>query len=419
MQGERDFEYAKGLGDFTTEARRTQSSGNNFLKKFILCALCASAVKNLLRQSRKVIPVLAWLIFSVLSQAAHADWKSDWEKVSAAAKKEGQLNLYVGRYGQAALLDEFRREFPEIKIVSVNGSGNQLATRIAAEARAGKTIADIYSGGPNSSYSVLYRGKMLDSIKSAFILPEVLDESKWYGGKHVFTDREGQFVFVYVALPGSRGLAFNANLVNPKEFQSYWDLTLPKWKGKITSQPVTETGLSANLQFYYYHPDLGPEFIKRAFGAMDVTFGDRRTITDWLAVGKYAICHGCRQVDKAQSQGLAVDDFDTANWKEGEPLSTGGGSISLIKGGPNPNAARLFINWFLSRKGQTAMQKSNDLYGEHPPNSRRIDIPKDMLPADSRLIEGRKYLDVSQPEFTDMTPVLKLAREIMRAREQK
>ena len=64
------------------------------------------------------------------------------------------------------------------------------------------------------------------------MLPEVLDESKWYGEKHTFTDREGQFIFVYVALPGSRGLSFNSSLVNPKEFKSYWDLTQPKWKGK-------------------------------------------------------------------------------------------------------------------------------------------------------------------------------------------
>jgi hypothetical protein len=65
------------------------------------------------------------------------------------------------------------------------------------------------------------------------------------------------------------------------------------------------------------------------------------------------------------------------------------------------------------------MQKSNDLYGELPPNSRRIDIPKEMLPAENRLVEGRKYLDVARHEFTDMTPVLKLAKEIIKAHEQK
>ena len=160
--------------------------------------------------------LLLSLIF--LTADLHADWSSDWKQTVAAAKKEGRLNLYVGRYGQAALLDEFNKDYPEIKVVSVNGTGDQLATRIAAEARAGKIIADIYSGGPNSSYSSLYRGKVLDSIKSAFILPEVRDESKWYGGKHIFTDSEDQFIFVYVALPGVRGLSYNPNLVNAKEF---------------------------------------------------------------------------------------------------------------------------------------------------------------------------------------------------------
>ena len=370
-------------------------------------------------KSSIAIHLLALLFVLAMKVEVKADWKLEWERVVEAAKKEGRLNLYVGRYGQAPLLEEFKREYPEIKIVTVNGTGDQLATRILAEARAGKVIADLYSGGPNSNFNFLYRAKILDSIKSAFILPEVIDESKWYGQKHTFTDREEQFIFIYVALPGTRGLSFNSNLVNPKEFNSYWELTSPKWKGKIVSQRPTETGLSAHLQFYYYHPDLGPEFIQRLFGAMEVSFGDRRTITDWLAVGKFAICHGCRQIEKAQSQGLTVDDFDTGQWKEGQPLSTGGGSISLMKGSPYPNAARVFINWFLSRKGQIAMQKSNDLYGELPPNSRRMDIPKDMLPPENRLVEGRKYLDVARPEFSDMTPVFKLAKEIMKAREQK
>jgi iron(III) transport system substrate-binding protein len=369
-------------------------------------------------KNRMAIKLLALLFAFMFNANLQADWKSDWEKTVEAARKEGRLNLYVGRYGQAPLLEEFSKEYPEIKIVSVNGTGDQIATRIAAEVRAGKTIADIYSGGPNSNYT-LYRGKILDSIKAAFILPEVTDESKWYGGKHIFTDPEGQSIFVYVALPGSRGLSYNTQLVNPGELKSYWDLTQSKWKAKIVSQRPTETGLSAHLQFYYYNPELGPEFIRRLFGTMDITFGERRTITDWLAAGKFAICHGCRQIEKAQSQGLPVDDFETGEWKEGQPLSTGGGSISFIKGGPHPNAAKVFINWFLSRKGQTAMQKSNDLYGELPPNSRRIDIPKDMLPPENRLVQGRKYLDVAQPEFSDMAPVLKLAKEIVKAREQK
>ena len=50
-----------------------------------------------------LLPVIFW------TASLYADWKSDWEQTVAAAKKEGRLNLYVGRYGQAALLDEFKR----------------------------------------------------------------------------------------------------------------------------------------------------------------------------------------------------------------------------------------------------------------------------------------------------------------------
>jgi ABC-type Fe3+ transport system substrate-binding protein len=208
--------------------------------------------------------------------------------------------------------------------------------------------------------------------------------------------------------------------VNPKEFKSYWDLVAPKWKGKYVSQEPTSTGLGGGLQFMYYHPELGPEFIRRLFGDMQPTLGrDRRQITDWLAQGNYALCVGCRETAKAKSQGLPVDEFDDLQWKEGAQLTTGGGSMSLIKGAPNPNAARVFINWFLSRRGQIALQKYTDLYGEDPPNSRRVDIPKDMLPQGNRMIPGKRYFDVSDPKYADMTPMFDLIKEIMKAREQR
>ena len=41
--------------------------------------------------------------------------QAEWDKTVAAAKKEGRLNFYVGRYGSEKLLNEFRKEFPEIK----------------------------------------------------------------------------------------------------------------------------------------------------------------------------------------------------------------------------------------------------------------------------------------------------------------
>jgi len=366
--------------------------------------------------------VLAAASWNGRSEAADAKagWQANWEATVAAAKKEGKLNFYVGRYGTEPLLDEFRKEFPEIRIVSVNGSGNTLGTRIITEQRAGHVVADLFSGGANTNYEVLYEGKALDSIRSLLVLPEVVDESKWYEGKIRFTDAEQRHVLVYIANPTSSGLYYNTNQVNPKEFKSYWDVVQPKWKGRIVSQDPLGTGLGASLQHYYYQPELGPEFLKKLFGEMQPTFGrDRRQITDWLAQGKFALCVGCRDTNRAKQQGLPVDEMDQVEWKEGFNITSGGGSISFIKGAPNPNAAKVFVNWFLSRRGQLALQRHKDLYGEDAPNSRRMDIPKDMLDKSMRMTPGRKYFDVSDPKYADMTPLFDLLKQIVKVKDGK
>src|SRR5262249_46514166 len=284
---------------------------------------------------------------------------------------------------------------------------------------AGNVVADLFSGGANTNYYILYQGKALDSIKSTLILPEVVDENKWYEGKHRYTDPEQRQNFVYIANPSSSRFYYNTNLVNPKEFKSYWDLVAPKWKGKYVSQEPTSTGLGGGLQFMYYHPELGPEFIKRLFGGLQPTLGrERRQITGWLAQGRNALCGGWRRSNRAKGPGLPVDQFDNLDWQEELELNTGGGSMSLIKGGPNPNAVRVFVNSFLSRRGQIPLQKYNDLYGEDAPNSRRMDIPKDMLVPTNRMIPGKRYFDVSDPKYPDMTPIFNLVKEIMKGREQ-
>lgn len=370
------------------------------------------------------IALLALIVLGSRSVGNAADfkptWQANWDQTVAAAKKEGKLNFYVGRYGSEPLLNEFRKEFPEIKLVTVNGAGNSLGTRIITEIRAGHVVADLFSGGANTNYEVLYEGKALDSIKSLLVLPEVLDESKWYEGRIRFTDAEQRHVLVYIANPTSSGFYYNTNLVNPKEFKSYWDLVAPKWKGKIVSQDPLGTGLGASLQHYYYQPELGPEFLKKLFGEMQPTFGrDRRQITDWLAQGRFALCVGCRDTNRAKQQGLPVDELDQVEWKEGFNVTSGGGSISFIKGAPNPNAAKVFVNWFLSRRGQLALQKYPDLYGEDAPNSRRLDIPKDMLASSMRMTPGRKYFDVSDPKYADMTPMFDLLKQIVKVKEAK
>jgi iron(III) transport system substrate-binding protein len=362
--------------------------------------------------------VIAAILLPVFPQAhgAQSDRQKEWEKTLAAARKEGQVNIYIYRY--EGLLQDFKRDYPGINVVSVTGRGSELTNRIIAERRAGKFIADVYSGGTNSLYNTLYKGKALDPLKPVLMLPEVVDTSKWYGNEHRYADPEQQYIFAFIGSPSNAQLAYNTNLVNPKEFKSYQDVIHPRWKGKIVSLDPRDTGLGATMQFYYYSPEIGPEFMKKFFGGMDITYAKNfRQMTDWLAQGKFAICMGCKDSMRAKNQGLPVDDFDTNRWKEGSSFSAGGGSLGLMNQAPHPNAAKVFINWFLSRKGQMALQKLGDV--DDPANSRRIDIPKDDIPADNRLQSGVKYFDVVKPEYGDMKPIFALAKEIMAAVERK
>src|SRR6266699_3569469 len=124
-------------------------------------------------------------------------WHAEWERTVKAAEEEGLLTVYIAGYG--AILDAgvFQKAFPKIKVTSVTGSGTQLAPRIVAERRGEKYLADVYSGGGTSLYQNLYLGKMLDPLRPALILPEVVDPTKWFEGQQKYVDREGQYIIVY------------------------------------------------------------------------------------------------------------------------------------------------------------------------------------------------------------------------------
>src|SRR5262245_28327051 len=359
-----------------------------------------------------IILFLSFAQRSVATQSKPA-WQQEWEKTLEAAKKEGQVAVYISGY--EAVLPDFEKEFPEIKITAVTGRGNQLGPRLLAERRAEKFIADVSSTGANPNYQQYYVAKTLDPIKPALILPEVTDPANWYLKRHQYSDPEGEYVFNYVGSATYGAVNFNTKLVDARGFKSYWDLLAPKWKGKIAVRDVREAGPGAgNTRFFYYHQDLGPAFIRKLFAEMEVTlFRDFRQGPDWLATGKYAICFFC-DVDVLKQQGLPVGTFGPRVFKEGGGLVQQFGTLALVNRAPHPNAAKVFVNWLLSRKGQIALQKSTST-GESPADSLRTDIPKDDVPYLNRRLDGIKYLDTGKPEWIEMKPIIEVVNEALRA----
>jgi iron(III) transport system substrate-binding protein len=345
---------------------------------------------------------------------AQSSWQEVWGQTVRAAEAEGQLTLYGCCYEYNRVLEGFKNKYPKIHVITVIGPGGQLAARMLAERRGEKYLPDVFSAGANTLHDVLYKAQVLEPIKPALMLPEVLDLSKWYEREHRYIDPEKQFIFAFVANSQSGQIIYNVQRVNPNEFNSYWDLLDAKWRGKIASLDPTTFGMGAALQFFYYHPDLGPAFLKKLYGEMQVTLSrDARQMTDWLASGKFSLCIRCNAgsaVGKALQQGLPIGSLDTGSWKEGGSSSAAGGTLGIPSHAPHPNAAKVFINWFLSREGQIALQK----FGRPDAhNSRRIDIPKDDVDPYNRLEEGKKYFDLAKPEYQDLTPIFKLVKGVL------
>jgi ABC-type Fe3+ transport system substrate-binding protein len=337
--------------------------------------------------------------------------EQEWERTVRAAELEGQVVVY--KIAHDSEWYAFQKKYPKIKVTLVPGSAAQIQQRLLAERRAGKFLADVVRLGGGTSTS-LYKAKALDSMSSALILPEVNDPSKWFDGRHYYNDGENQYNFIYAAFP-LRLLGYNTKLVDPKTVTSFWDLLDPKWKGKSMLKDPKDPGGGSPLLFLYHNPQLGPDYIRKLLtvGGLTLVRDPRERLqTDWLASGKFpiSITSKADDVDEAKRQGLPVDVLDAHALKEGAALEAGGTMISLVNRAPHPNAAKVLINWFLSREGQMAIQKTGP--GDAGQNSLREDIPKEHLPAWAQRQKGVKYLRLWGPDMWDREPVTKLVTEL-------
>jgi iron(III) transport system substrate-binding protein len=356
---------------------------------------------------------LSCLLGLTTSATAQADWEREWKRVVEGATKEGELNFY-GNHAYPPILQEFRKKYPEIKVTEILGTAAQLSQRILAERRAGKYLADVYVASPRTAYTILLPAKALDPVSSSLILPEVTDQSKWFQGKHHYVDPEEKYAFVVIGTVEGANIAYNTNLVSSGEIRSYWDFLNPKWKGKITAlDPQVGANSSTGLAFFYHHPELGPPFVRRLFADMDIVFTrDEVQLLNWVAVGKFSIGFFVAEIEQAARQGLPIQQFAPSGFKEGAGIgATGRGGLALMNRGPHPNAARVFINWFLSREGQRLLQSEMRVWRI---DSMREDISKEEILPAFRRVKGAQYLLTYLPQYADTRPVRALVDEATR-----
>lgn len=343
----------------------------------------------------------------------------EWEALIVAAKAEGELQAFLccalGRK-VTPVIEAFEAEFG-ISLVSSTGSSRNQVAKVIGERDAGKYTLDVWAGGARTSNTQMRPAGMLDPVKPLLIHPEVLDQSTLLTGRFEWSDLDTRNTILGFAANGATAtIAYNTNLIpDPSVIKSYYDLLDPKYKGLIVAgNDPRAAGTGTTTAFYFGNEQLGPEFLTRLLTETDLVIAaDPLQAVNALAKGTYALCiFNCStEAEDAKADGLPVEPAWPFVLKEGVVISVGGANIMALNKPANPNAQKLFINWFLSRAGQIAFQEGT---GD---NSMRIDIPKDTVLESNRRLEGFDYLLLdTQSDYQDtLAAAMAVSEEALRS----
>lgn len=251
-----------------------------------------------------------------------------------AAEKEGALTYYTANFAETEqeVIKAFNKRFPKIKVSMVRAPGGQLITRIKTEAAAGKLAADVVNHSD--------RGLMLE-LQDMFqdytppnasdYRPDALVSPKFWPG---------------VTLGWC--IAYNTQLVKnaPK---TWMDLTKDEYKGKQIGQVVGPSGGTTWTRIMFERQVLGEDYWKKQAALGITLYPSGAPTSDLLVRGEVSIAPLLYNI--IYTKIVEGAPAETVFAPEGVPIVPYADGIP--KTSKSPNAARLFMNWRLSREGQS------------------------------------------------------------------
>jgi iron(III) transport system substrate-binding protein len=257
------------------------------------------------------------------------------------AKKEGKLVWYtaMGASDANLMLEAFKKKYPFVVNVGFfRGTAERTLNRILIETRAGKWGFDLVA---MTEIDILVHHKLIS--------PYASPEAKAYLPE--FKERDGYWTGIFA---NYYVLGYNTKLVSEKDAPKRWDDLLdPKWKGKI----------SIDQEEYPWYATLlaawGRERTEKYIGALakqDIQWKKGHTlIAQLMAAGEFpvAIVYTHR-IEEMKKKGAPVDWVNTLN-----PIVASVSGIGLSARPNNPNTAKLFIDFVLSREGQEMIRSFN------------------------------------------------------------
>jgi len=255
----------------------------------------------------------------------------------AAAKKEGRLVYYTANFAEVEqqVINAFNKRFPEIKVEMVRAPGGQLITRVKTEAAAGKLSADV-----------------IDHSDRALMIPLVdmfMDYAPPNAADYNPDAQISPKLWPRATLIWS--IAYNTELVkNPPK--SWMDLTKPEYD-KMTSQVIAASGGTTWTRIMFERQVLGEDYWKKQAATHPTLYPSGAPMSDSMVRGETAMGPLLyNAIYPKQKDGAPIKIFFAPEGAPVNPYASG-----IPKTAANPNAAKLFLNWNMSKEGQTFMIK--------------------------------------------------------------
>src|SRR5215472_3477270 len=284
----------------------------------------------------------------VSSLAAGSAFAADAALI-AAAKKEGEVNWYSTQIISQLVRPvsaAFEKKYG-IKVRATRANATEVAVKILNESRAGRVQSDVFDGTTT----------VVPLKKEGFVLQWLPDAAKDYPAEA--KDPQGYWIAsnLYIITPG-----FNTSLVpRGSEPKTYQDLLDPKWRGKMAWNGFpTTSGLGGFVGTVL--SEMGREqgiTYLRALAKQNIANlrGSAREVHDQVIAGEYPIAlqifnhHAVISAKK----GAPVD------WIKMEPATGTLSVLSIHKSAPHPNAAKLLVDFIISKEGQQVYRDADYL----------------------------------------------------------
>src|SRR5215475_10228577 len=270
----------------------------------------------------------------------------------AAAKKEARVVYYTSIDLPVAerIAKAFEAKYSGIAVRVERSGAERVFQRIGQEYASRIHSVDVVNSSDAAHFIVWKRDGIL--------LPYMPEDVAKYPAEH--RDVDGQFASFRVWLSI---IAYNTNLVKADEApKSFADLLDPKWKGKIVKAHPGYSGtiMTATYQMqrdlgWSYFEQLAKQNIMQVQSSADppkkLDLGERAVMADGNEYNIFQLKEAGRPVEPVYAS-------------EGSPLITGPNGV--FKSSPNPNAAKLFQSFCLSREAQQLIIDVGGLRSVHP-----------------------------------------------------